>query len=112
MERGWCRANRLYNVPTVEESGITNVFVHFVSFPEQKHLAEHYGLAISRSCLCGGLHRAAYYNVPMHWTVGDAPIIAALEEWVAGQPLSFEMPQTAQATTTSPENRGRFIWLG
>lgn len=47
---------------------------------------EHHGLAVSRSCLCVGLHRSAYYRVPTHWTVRDAPIIAALAELVESRP--------------------------
>lgn len=33
-----------------------------------------------------GLSRSAYYRVPDHWTVRDAPIIAALAELVEGRP--------------------------
>ncbi|MFT5447337.1 MAG: hypothetical protein ACI9DC_002512 [Gammaproteobacteria bacterium] len=43
-----------------------------------KYLAEQHGLAICRSCLCVALHRSTYYRVPAHWTVRDAPLIAAL----------------------------------
>lgn len=43
-------------------------------------------LSVSRSCSCVGLHRSAYYRAPLHWTVRDAEIIAALAKLVEGRP--------------------------
>ncbi len=43
-------------------------------------------LSVARSCRCVGLSRSAYYDVPEHWTVRDAEIIAALAELVEDRP--------------------------
>ena len=51
-----------------------------------RHLVEQHSLSLSRSCLCVGLHRSAYYRVPAHWTVRDASIIAALAKRVEARP--------------------------
>src|SRR5690606_24395463 len=59
--------------------------------PEQKREAVRYlfevrARPLSRSCECVGLSRAAWYQPPLHWTVGDAEIIAALAELVEAHP--------------------------
>lgn len=43
-------------------------------------------MPVARSCRCVGLHRSAYYRVPVHWTVRDAEIISALATLVEGRP--------------------------
>jgi len=43
-------------------------------------------MSICRACACVGLGRSAYYRRPMHWTVRDAEVIAALAKLVEGQP--------------------------
>jgi len=45
-----------------------------------------HGLSVTRACTCAGLHRASYYRQPPHWTVRDAPIIAALAALVEQRP--------------------------
>src|SRR5690606_40511361 len=55
--------------------------------PEQKreavrYLVEVHTRPLSRSCDCVGLSRAAWYQPPVHRTVRDAEIIAALAEVV------------------------------
>src|SRR5690606_2931776 len=59
--------------------------------PEQKreavrYLVEVHTRPLSRSCDCVGLSRAAWYQPPVHWTVRDAEIIAALAEVVENRP--------------------------
>src|SRR5690554_3417246 len=59
--------------------------------PEQKreavrYLVEVHTRPLSRSCDCVGLSRAAWYQPPVHWTVRDAGIIAALAEVVENRP--------------------------
>ena len=44
------------------------------------------GLSIVKSCACVGLSRSAYYRAPQHWTVRDAPVIAALAKLVEARP--------------------------
>ena len=51
-----------------------------------RYLVEQHGLSISGGCRCAGLHRSGYYRAPAHWTVKDAPVIAALAELVEGRP--------------------------
>ncbi len=41
---------------------------------------------MTRSCECLGLHRSAYYRVPLHWSVKDAEVISALACLVEGRP--------------------------
>src|SRR3546814_16764458 len=59
--------------------------------PEQKREAVRYLVEVharprSRSCECVGLSRAAWYQAPLHWTVRDAEIIAALADQVEARP--------------------------
>ena len=49
-------------------------------------MVETHRLAVSRSCRCVGLSRSAYYREPVHWTVRDAEIIAALAALVEDRP--------------------------
>ena len=45
-----------------------------------------HGLTITQACACVGLHRSSYYRRPTHWTVRDAPVIAALASLVEQRP--------------------------
>ena len=49
-----------------------------------RYLVEVHARPLSRSCDCVGLSRAAWYQPPLHWTVRDAEIIAALAEQFGG----------------------------
>ncbi len=51
-----------------------------------RYLVEVHTRPLSRSCDCVGLSRAAWYQPPLHWTVRDAEIIAALAEVVENRP--------------------------
>lgn len=51
-----------------------------------RYLVEVHTRPLSRSCDCVGLSRAAWYQPPVHWTVRDAEIIAALAEVVENRP--------------------------
>jgi len=51
-----------------------------------RYLFEVRARPLSRSCECVGLSRAAWYQPPLNWTVGDAEIIAALAELVEAHP--------------------------
>ena len=51
-----------------------------------RYLVEVHARPLSRSCACVGLSRAAWYQPPLHWTVRDAEIIAALAEQVESRP--------------------------
>jgi putative transposase len=43
-------------------------------------------MPIRRACACVCLCRSAYYRRPLHWTVRDAEVIAALAKLVEGHP--------------------------
>jgi len=43
-------------------------------------------LAVAQACRCVRLSRSAYYRVPPHWTVRDAPMVAALAALVQDRP--------------------------
>ena len=51
-----------------------------------RYLVEVHARPLSRSCDCVGLSRAAWYQPPLHWTVRDAEIIAALAGQVESRP--------------------------
>lgn len=51
-----------------------------------RYLVEVHARPLSRSCDCVGLSRAAWYRPPLHWTVRDAEIIAALAGQVESRP--------------------------
>lgn len=50
------------------------------------YLVEAHTLPVQRACGCVGLSRAAYYRMPVDWTVRDAEVIAALAKLVEGRP--------------------------
>jgi len=43
-------------------------------------------MSVHRACECVGLCRSGYYRQPMHWTIRDAELIAALAKLVEGRP--------------------------
>ena len=43
-------------------------------------------MSVHRACECVGLCRSGYYRPPMHWTIRDAELIAALAKLVEGRP--------------------------
>ena len=51
-----------------------------------RYLIEVHARPLSRSCACVGLSRAAWYQPPVHWTVRDAEIIAALAALIEAHP--------------------------
>lgn len=51
-----------------------------------RFLLEEHQRPLRRSCECVGLSRAARYRPPLHWTVRDAEIIAALAKRVEDRP--------------------------
>ncbi len=51
-----------------------------------RYLVEVHARPLSRSCDCVGLSRAAWDRPPVHWTVRDAEVIAALASLVENRP--------------------------
>lgn len=51
-----------------------------------RFLAHTHGLPVLRACGLVGLSRSAYYVEPLHWTVRDAEVIAALAKLVENRP--------------------------
>ena len=43
-------------------------------------------MSVHRACECVWLCRSGYYRQPMHWTIRDAELIAALAKLVEGRP--------------------------
>lgn len=51
-----------------------------------RYLVEVHARPLRRSCECVGLSRAAWYRPPLHWTVRDGAVIAALAKLVEDRP--------------------------